>query len=57
MAMPSNVTAITLHRDSGLLAVICDDLVLRVIDIEAKRIVRELSGFRGRVLDTVSAND
>lgn len=45
--------SITLHRDSGLLAVICDDLVVRIIDIETRRIVRELAGFRGRVLDVV----
>lgn len=57
MTMPSNVTAISLHRDSGLLAVVCDDLVLRVIDIETRRIVRELSGFRGRVLDTAFSPD
>jgi hypothetical protein len=53
MSMPSNVTSLSLHRDSGLLAVMCDDLVLRIVDIETRRIVREMSGFRGRVLDAV----
>ena len=47
--------SITLHRDSGLLAVICDDLVVRIVDIETRRIVRELGGFRGRILDLVSS--
>ena len=45
--------SITLQRDSNLLAVICDDLVVRVVDIETRRVVRELGGFRARVLDMV----
>ena len=51
--LPSAATSILLHRDSGLLAVICDDLVVRIVDVETRRIVRELKGFRGRVLDVV----
>jgi len=51
--LPSAATSILLHRDSGLLAVICDDLVARIVDIETRRIVRELKGFRGRILDVV----
>ena len=53
MVLPSAATSILLHRDSGLLAVICDDLVLRTVDIETRRIVREMKGFRGRILDVV----
>lgn len=48
---------ITLHRDSGLLAVVCDDLVVRLVDIETRRIVRELGGFRGRILDVTFSPD
>ncbi|KAF7967205.1 hypothetical protein HWV62_35121 [Athelia sp. TMB] len=44
----------TINRDSGLLAVVCDDMVVRVVDIETRRIVRELGGSRGRILDIVS---
>ncbi|KXN80981.1 hypothetical protein AN958_06493 [Leucoagaricus sp. SymC.cos] len=51
LVLPSAAVSIQLHRDSGLLAIICDDMVVRVIDIETRRIVRELGGFRGRVLD------
>lgn len=51
--LPSSTTSILLHRDNGLLAVICDDLVVRIVDIETRRIVRELKGFRGRILDVV----
>lgn len=53
MVLSSAATAILLHRDNGLLAVICDDLVVRIVDIETRRMVRELKGFCGRVLDVV----
>ncbi|KAI0086197.1 Utp21-domain-containing protein [Irpex rosettiformis] len=55
--LPSSAVSITLHRDSGLLAVICDDLVVRVLDIETQRLVRELGGFRSRVLDLTFSPD
>ena len=51
--LPSSAVSITLQRDSGLLAVLCDDMKIRVVDIETKRVVRELWGFRGRILDIV----
>lgn len=44
-----------LQRDSGLLAVTCDDFVVRLVDIETRRIVREFGGFSGRVLDFVGS--
>jgi hypothetical protein len=52
--LPSASVSLTLHRDNGLLAVVCDDMVTRIIDIETRRIVREFGGFRSRVLDIVS---
>ncbi|GHJ84709.1 hypothetical protein NliqN6_1111 [Naganishia liquefaciens] len=57
VTMPSTITQISLNRDSGLLAVVCDDLVVRLLDIETRRIVRELAGFRGRVLDLTFSPD
>ncbi|OBZ69349.1 U3 small nucleolar RNA-associated protein 21 [Grifola frondosa] len=57
LILPSSAISITLHRDSGLLAVICDDLVVRIIDIETRRIVRELRGCSGRVLDLTFSPD
>jgi len=51
--LDSSVTALELHRDSGLLAVTCDDLAIRLVDIETRRVVRELRGFKGRILDVV----
>ena len=53
LTLESSVTAMELHRDSGLLAVTCDDLAIRLIDIETRRVVRELRGFKGRILDMV----
>ncbi|KAG6897135.1 hypothetical protein C0992_003915 [Termitomyces sp. T32_za158] len=57
LVLPSTVTSLLLHRDNGLLAVVCDDMVVRIIDIETRRIVRELSGFRGRILDITFSPD
>jgi U3 small nucleolar RNA-associated protein 21 len=54
--LPSTAVSMEMHRDSGLVAITCDDMVIRVVDIETRRIVRELSGFRGRVLDMVSSD-
>jgi U3 small nucleolar RNA-associated protein 21 len=54
LVLPSSLVSVLLHRGNGLLAVICDDMVVRVVDIETKRVVRELGGFRGRILDIVS---
>lgn len=42
------------HIDNDLLAVVCDDLGIRVIDIETKKIVREFWGHRNRITDFVS---
>lgn len=52
----SSFTAITvarIYRDSDLLAVSCDDLCIRVVDTETKKVVRELWGCRGRISDYV----
>lgn len=57
MELDSSITAIDLQRDSGLLSVVCDDLVVRIVDIETRRVVRELRGFRGRILDTAFTPD
>lgn len=52
--MATSITAIFLNRDSGLLGVTCDDLVVRLVDIETRRVVREMKGFKGRIMDAVS---
>jgi U3 small nucleolar RNA-associated protein 21 len=53
LTVKASVSSILLQRDNGLLAAVCDDLVIRIVDIETKRVVRELSGPRGRILDLV----
>ncbi|GAA6053196.1 hypothetical protein JCM3770_000024 [Rhodotorula araucariae] len=57
LTLKASVTSILLQRDNGLLAVVCDDLVVRIIDIETRRVVRELVGPRGRILDVAFSPD
>ncbi|KAK1925552.1 WD-repeat protein [Papiliotrema laurentii] len=57
MQLPSSITKLDLQRDNGLLAAACDDLVIRLVDIETRRVVRELRGFKGRVLDSAFSPD
>jgi len=55
LIVPAAVVSMALQRDSGLLAITYDDLVVRLVDIETRRIVREFGGFSGRVLDLVGS--
>lgn len=55
LELPSTAASIELQRDSGLLGIICDDHAVRIVDIETRKVVRELKGFQGRVLDVVSS--
>lgn len=47
----SPITQMELHRDSNLLAVACDDQVLRVFDISTKKLVRRFRGHSHRLTD------
>ena len=51
--LPAGITSISLQRDNNLMACVCDDFTVRMIDIETRRIVREFSGYRGRIIDLV----
>lgn len=42
---------------SGLMSVACDDLCIRVIDIETRRVVRELWGCVGQIYDHCFSHD
>ncbi|KIW66727.1 hypothetical protein PV04_06030 [Phialophora macrospora] len=53
-AMP---TAIRYNPVSGLLAISCDDLCIRVIDIETRKVVRELWGCLGQIYDYCFSHD
>ncbi|GAA5850196.1 hypothetical protein JCM5353_004683 [Sporobolomyces roseus] len=57
LTLTGSITSIHLQRDNSLLAAVCDDLVVRVIDIETKRVVRELAGARGQILDLAFSPD
>lgn len=47
------ISGIRLHRPSNLLAAICDDLCIRIVDIESKKVVRALWGHTNRIADLV----
>lgn len=46
-----------LHRPSELLAVSCDDTCIRLIDVETRKVVRELWGCEGKISDFCFSND
>ncbi|KAJ2687947.1 rRNA-processing protein utp21 [Coemansia spiralis] len=55
--LPSPSSRLMLHRESGLLACICDDASVRVVDSESQRIVRKFAGHRSRITDMAFSND
>ncbi|GAA5808757.1 hypothetical protein MFLAVUS_002153 [Mucor flavus] len=55
--LESPVVSMRYHIDNDLLAVVCDDLGIRVIDIETKKIVREFWGHRNRITDFTFSPD
>ncbi|EXJ92862.1 hypothetical protein A1O3_01416 [Capronia epimyces CBS 606.96] len=50
-------TAIRYNPVSGLLAISCDDLCIRVLDIETRKTVRELWGCVGQIYDFCFSHD
>lgn len=50
-------TAIRYNAVSGLLAISCDDLCIRVFDIETRKVVRELWGCIGQIYDYCFSHD
>ncbi|KAI8343257.1 Utp21 specific WD40 associated putative domain-containing protein [Chlamydoabsidia padenii] len=57
ISLESPVVAIRYLRDNDLLAVVCDDLGIRVIDIETHKIVREFWGHQNRITDLTFSPD
>ncbi|KAF8319292.1 Utp21-domain-containing protein [Clavulina sp. PMI_390] len=55
--LPSAAVSLLLQPHSGLLAIICDDMAIRMVDIETRRVVREYIGFKGRILDITFSPD
>lgn len=50
-------TALRYNAPSGLISLACDDLCIRVLDIETKKMVRELWGCRGQIDDHCFSHD
>ena len=53
----ASIIASQYHRPNDLVALSCDDLSIRVIDIETKKLVRELWGCLGQISDFCFSND
>jgi U3 small nucleolar RNA-associated protein 21 len=51
------ITGIRYHAPNDLIALTCDDLSIRVIDIETKKTIRELFGCQGAINDFCFSND
>ena len=51
------ITASRYHQPSDLIALSCDDLFIRLVDIETRKLVRELPGCVGQVRDFCFSND
>ncbi|ORY08146.1 Utp21-domain-containing protein [Basidiobolus meristosporus CBS 931.73] len=51
------ITSVVLHHDSDLVGVVCDDLSIRVVDVDTQKIVREFWGHRNRITDIAFSPD
>lgn len=51
------ITGIRYHASSDLIALTCDDLSIRVVDITTKRTIRELWGCKEKINDFCFSND
>ncbi|KAL9128353.1 MAG: hypothetical protein Q9217_002957 [Psora testacea] len=56
-AKMTSVLSLQYHRHSELIGLSCDDLSIRVIDTETKKLVRELWGCLGQINDFCFSND
>ncbi|KAL8771966.1 MAG: hypothetical protein Q9203_004785 [Teloschistes exilis] len=51
------ITAAAYYKSSDLVALSCDDLSIRIVDTETKKLVRELWGCTGQISDFCFSND
>lgn len=51
------ITGIRYSKTSELVAFSCDDLSIRVVDLETRKLVREFWGYVGQVNDFIFSND
>ncbi|XP_042482497.1 U3 small nucleolar RNA-associated protein 21 homolog isoform X2 [Macadamia integrifolia] len=57
LEVSSSVVKLVYHRSNGLLATVADDMVIRVFDIVALRIVRKFEGHTDRITDLCFSED
>ena len=57
MNMGSRITKLSLHPSTCLVAVACNDLAIRICDIESGRIVRRFKGHFDRITDMQMSED
>ncbi|KAJ2804265.1 rRNA-processing protein utp21 [Coemansia helicoidea] len=55
--LPSTPSRMAMHVEGGLLACVCDDATVRVVDAESLRVVRTFAGHRNRITDLAFSND
>ncbi|KAF1982287.1 Utp21-domain-containing protein [Aulographum hederae CBS 113979] len=53
----TGIKALRHHRPNDLVALSCDDSSIRVIDMETKKLIRELWGCKGKITDFTFSND
>ncbi|KAJ2550053.1 rRNA-processing protein utp21 [Coemansia sp. RSA 1933] len=53
----SAAARVVLHRDGALLACVCDDACVRVVDVAAWRVVRRFAGHSNRITDAAFSSD
>ncbi|PQE05504.1 WD domain-containing protein [Rutstroemia sp. NJR-2017a BBW] len=53
----ASITGMRYHAPNDLIAVSCDDLSIRIVDIETKKTIRELWGCQGGINDMCFSND
>lgn len=51
------MTQLVAHRESGMVAAVCDDFSIRIFDIDTKRLVRIFSGHGSRITDMTFSPD
>ncbi|RIB16195.1 Utp21 specific WD40 associated putative domain-containing protein [Gigaspora rosea] len=53
----SPISALRFHTENDLLAIVSDDLCIRIIDIETNKIIREFWGHKNRITDLIFSPD
>jgi U3 small nucleolar RNA-associated protein 21 len=51
MSFSSPITLVSIHKPSELLAIACDDLSIKVVDMDTRKVVREFVGHTNRITD------